>query len=324
VGNSQTVNTVSDTVSDSVSENFSRCARLATALPQPGSGETQKRFAALRSIASQNPSLGRLMEAHEDAVAILAEAGSERPVNVTMGVWASSASATKVLLKATPDGEFVLSGRTAFCGGAAFVDASLVLAEFQALSDDENARSEQLVLLSMNQTGVVVEEDSWPSTVFAEAGIRSVSFQNVHVGANQLVGPPGFYGSRPGFWHGAMGVAALWAGMADALVAMRKPEVGSDQISRVRDGRIHALVWSVTAALEHGARRIDENPHSTSGSDAIFARHHIYEAVKTIVGLVQDEAGPRRLAFDEELNQQIQSIELAIRQCHGDGDLLLL
>ena len=30
-----------------------------------------------------------------------------------------------------------------------------------------------------------------------------------------MIGTPGFYTNRPGFWQGAVGVAAVWAGIGD-------------------------------------------------------------------------------------------------------------
>ena len=50
-------------------------AELPDELPVPGGGRTTTRFTALWDVASSDPSLGRLAEAHYDGAAILREAG---------------------------------------------------------------------------------------------------------------------------------------------------------------------------------------------------------------------------------------------------------
>ena len=44
-------------------------------LPQPGGGQTASRWAVLAAVSEQNLTAGRVLEAHSDALAILAEAG---------------------------------------------------------------------------------------------------------------------------------------------------------------------------------------------------------------------------------------------------------
>ena len=52
-------------------------------LPQPGSGLTARRWAVLATAAEHNLTVARVLEAHSDALAILAEAGEP----VTQGTW---------------------------------------------------------------------------------------------------------------------------------------------------------------------------------------------------------------------------------------------
>jgi hypothetical protein len=311
--------------SNSVRDMFLRYARSGEAFPRVGFGRTANRFAQLRRAASQDSSLGRLVEAHEDAIEILAEAGMDRPRERALAVWASSASASKVVLQrsVSEDEHFELSGKMAFCGGAAFVDAALVLAE-SPQRENSDCRGNQLVLVRLNQPGVTVQDNSWTSPVFCDAGIRSVSFDGSRICPDQLVGKTDFYSTRPGFWHGSVGVAAGWVGMVDALLAMRETVSEPDQVALVRSGRVRALAWSMTAAVEYAAQCIDTNPSSLGAVDALAARHTIATNAEEIVRLILDEAGPRKIAFDDTLNVQVQAIQLAVRQCHGDRDLLLL
>ena len=65
----------------------------ASGLPLPGSGETWKRFQILADWSSFDLSLGRLVEGHSDALAVIAEAGM-KPAGESLkyGVWAARSS----------------------------------------------------------------------------------------------------------------------------------------------------------------------------------------------------------------------------------------
>ena len=60
-------------------------------LPQPGRGETAARWAVLAAASRESLTVGRVLEAHSDALAILAEAGEPVPAG-TWGVFAAEAA----------------------------------------------------------------------------------------------------------------------------------------------------------------------------------------------------------------------------------------
>ena len=63
---------------------------LATSWPRPGQGQTARRFELLRSTAENDLVLGRLVEAHADAVAIVSElSGPPIAPGQRWGVWAA-------------------------------------------------------------------------------------------------------------------------------------------------------------------------------------------------------------------------------------------
>src|ERR1700684_4030748 len=59
-------------------------------LPQPGGGQTARRWAVLAATGEHNLTVARVLEAHSDALAILAEAGEPVP-DGTWGVFAAEA-----------------------------------------------------------------------------------------------------------------------------------------------------------------------------------------------------------------------------------------
>ena len=202
-------------------------ARRGLSLPFPGHGKTSERLRALRAQAATDTSVGRLLEAHGDAMAILFEASVRPPPHAALAVWASGPTTSVRVEK--DDSGFVLNGRRSFCGGATIVDAALVTAD----SPD----GERLVLVDLNQPGVSVDSRTWKVAAFRDAGIATVHFTDVHVETASFIGPPGWFGSRPGFWFGAVGVGAVWAGMADLLLSSL-PDVLKNVVRQLNQERL--------------------------------------------------------------------------------------
>ena len=169
---------------------FADAARSGIDLPMPGCGRTADRFAALRSWARTDGSLGRLAESHFDAVAILREAGRRPPEGVALAVWASE-SGGKLVAKRTGD-VINLAGTKAFCGGASVVDAALVTA---MLDLGAGPTVPILLMVDLQESGLRVDPTSWTPTAFTEAGICTVDF-DLKLDPSRMIGAPGFYLDR--------------------------------------------------------------------------------------------------------------------------------
>ena len=199
----------------SVIPKFLDHARSQQSTPLTGSGHTAERFAVLRVAAADDPSLGRLIESHEDALAIHTEAGRDVPRGAALAVWAAESRGGLVLHRSGSG--FRVVGTKGFCGGASVVDAALVTVAWTDAGPDGSSPT-SLVLVPVRDAGVRVHPNEWRQPAFAEADVCSVEL-DLEIGADRLIGPPGFYTDRPGVWQGAVGVAAVWAGIGDALVA---------------------------------------------------------------------------------------------------------
>ena len=315
---------------------FLRDARRGLSLPIPGHGNTPERFRALRGEAAKDASVGRLFEAHTDAVTILFEASMPPPPMTALAVWASGPAKSSFVEK--DGGRFALNGRRAFCGGASIVDAALVLTD--------SPEGERLILVDLRQPGVNVDPGVWKAEAFRDAGISTVHFTNVEVGQDAFVGPPGWYGSRPGFWYGAVGVAAMWAGISDSLLA-RLPSLRryKDGISDAATGSIEASMWAVSALLDQAGRQIDALPdtertgrfgpsrdgwcHETHGfqgakSIALACRHTIRLLLEAAISAFDEEVGPAAVAFDADLARARAELTMSLGQTHRARDLVAL
>ncbi|MHB1533458.1 MAG: acyl-CoA dehydrogenase family protein, partial [Acidimicrobiales bacterium] len=177
----------------------------ASKIPLPGAGQTPQRLATLADIAGAELSLGRLAEGHADALAILAEADQAGDPG-RWGVWAARSADADLDARDT-GGMWVLDGAKAFCSGAGVLDRALVTARAGG--------AVRLFHVRLDHPGVSVLAGTWPSVGMAASMSATVRFAGVPA---EAVGPPGFYTERPGFWFGAVGGAACWAGGARALV----------------------------------------------------------------------------------------------------------
>lgn len=293
-------------------------ARRGLSLPFPGHGRTPERLRALRTQAATDTSVGRLLEAHSDAMAILFEASVRPPPRAALAVWASGPS-TSVRVESKGHG-FVLNGQRSFCGGATIVDAALVTAD----SPD----GQRLVLVHLNQPGIAVDAATWKVGAFRDAGVATVRFDDVLVKPASFIGPPEWYGSRPGFWFGAVGVAAVWAGIADLLLAslpgLRRHD---DDISHVATGSVEAANWAVSALLDQAASQIDA-PRATdlqrAKSIALSCRHSVRAQLESAILAFDQEVGPAALAFDAFLARTRTELQMSLAQTHGPRDLILL
>jgi hypothetical protein len=97
----------------------------AQSLKPPSAGDTPSRHAFLYEAGREDLSLARLAEAHQDAVAILQEAGRTPEPEALYGVWASEGPKAGVALSADGPASLPLDGTRNFASGAGIVDRAL-------------------------------------------------------------------------------------------------------------------------------------------------------------------------------------------------------
>lgn len=297
-------------------EEFLSDARSGAEMPAPGSGRTAERFAALRQQAAIDSSIGRLAESHADALAILREAGHEPPHAAALAVWASETGGSLIVRR--EECGFRLVGRKGFCGGATVVDSALITAHLESSDGVEPI----MLLVPLRRPGIRIDPSVWNTPAFPDAGISLVEF-DVVLDVGSVIGPPGFYTDRPGFWQGAVGVAATWAGIGDALVE-RAVFRADDSMATLARGEIAAHRWGIDAALAHAAAGIDASPNADAQPIALASRHVIARALDAILRLLDHETGPGPVAFDALWQRRRLELTLSLLQSHGRRDVASL
>jgi hypothetical protein len=295
---------------------FRREIGPAAAWPLPGSGRTADRFAELASVAARDLSVARLIEAHADALAILAEAGrGDLADGSAYGVWASDGTHGRLVASPVAGG-WRLAGIKQFASGTTIVDRALVTAHAP-----DGLR---LFVLALDQKGVEPETAGWATAAFASTATGMVRIATL-IPETQAVGAPGFYLARPGFWHGAVGVAACWAGGARGLSHRYVREHSRDDPHALAHrGAVAAACWGMTAALATAGAEIDADPLDLGGTAmarALTVRHLVERDAQEILLRLGRAAGPRAAAFDAWFAQQSADLALYLRQCHAERDL---
>ena len=283
-------------------------------LPLPGGGETGRRLEALAEFARRDLSAGRLIEAHADACAILAEASHEAPDGL-FGVWASEGPSSRVLAAPESHG-WRLDGMKQYCSGLGIVDHALVTAR----GPDGNL----LFLVSLDRPGIAFDGSTWRTDALAATATGTVTIEDLRLPPSHLVGDPGFYLERPGFWHGAVGVAACWAGGAAAVAEAFRESEREDAHTFAHAGAVEAERWSIGALLDAAAREIDGDPLDASGRArvrALVVRHLVERACRDVIDRAGRALGPGPLALDEEHRRRVADLTLYIRQHHAERDL---
>ena len=299
-------------------------AELATdpgTFPLPGQGATATRFEALAEVAADDLALARLIEGHADALAILAEAGRRpRRAAATYGVWAARSGTGGVT--ATPvQGGWTLTGEKPFCSGSGMVDRALVTAEAPdgyRLFDIDTATS---------VVGAV--PGSWPAVGMADSASETLRFGGPVLGVGDAVGPPGFYTDRPGFWHGACGVAACWLGGARGLARGVLDAVGPkpNDLVLLQIGRTAARLDGLYDELMAAARGIDADPLDTrdrARQRALALRQNIHSGAQDVLAWTASAGGARPLGHDRAQSRRAADLYVYLSQHHGDPDAVAL
>jgi alkylation response protein AidB-like acyl-CoA dehydrogenase len=277
----------------------------------------------LAALTENDVVAGRLAEAHADAVAILHELDGPTPGRGQLwGVWAAEAPHAVVTVREDDDVRTLLDGTKAWCSGAGICSHALITAR-----RDDNTRG--LYAVDLSQNGVTQLPDGWHNVGMHACDTRTVQLNGV-VGVP--VGKPGDYLSRPGFWHGGIGVAACWLGAARGVaaplyraIANEHEGAAADVHARAHLGAVDAALAAAEAMLVAAACYVDAEPQGDRAE--LFARR-----VRAVVEHAVDEAithtgralGPGPLVMDAKHAQRVADLAVYVRQSHAERDLAVL
>lgn len=284
-------------------------------LPLPGSGLTAERWRRLAALAALDLTLGRLAEAHTDATAVLVELGAEGLVagGGLWGLWAAEPPGAGAVARRQGEA-WVLTGRKPFCSGASVLDRALVSA-----TGPDGRR-----LFAVDVRDVRPVPGTWPAVGMAASGSVTVDLPDVPA---RPVGGPGAYLDRPGFWHGAGGVAACWyggaVGVGRALLGeARRRDLGPHALAHL--GAVDAVLADLERSLEHAADAVDADPQDTAGDARLRAarlRARVEAGATEVLDRVGRALGAAPVCLDAVHARRVADLPVYLRQSHAERDL---
>jgi hypothetical protein len=230
-------------------------------------------------------------------------------------VWTTDSPQEPVRAERIADLGWRLMGVKESCCGARLVNAVLVsaLAENSLLLFD----------VAMDEH-VRPQVSEWHTPALAETGTSAVAFDTVVIGTDSPIGTPDWYLRRPGFWHGTVGPAAVWAGGAMSLIDAAREFHPTQQVARAHVGAMEAVAWQLGAILDQCGREIDEDPEDIARRArvrALMVRHLVERACTEILERFGRATGGHLLAHDETVAKQYAALTLCIRQAQTERDL---
>jgi len=306
-------------------------------LPLPGGGRTLERWRALAAIAEHDLSLAKLYEGHTDALAILRELdpaseGQRLPGDDSVwGVWASEVPGGRVSFEPdTPaaDSDVLLTGVKHWCSGAKSGSHALLTVWPEKPGEGEKPElAPQLAWLDLAQPGVQVLSGAWKAVGMHASASLQVQFNRARA---HLVGRPGDYLSRPGFWQGGAGVAACWYGGTTALAnalfraVHQAPANLRSPFRLAAVGRVAVMMRSMALSLHDAAGWIDAHPRSDASAMALGVRLAAVQCATKVQEEVAAALGATPFCADAAFARAAADLPVFIRQSHGDRDCAAL
>ncbi|MET0147293.1 MAG: acyl-CoA dehydrogenase [Ilumatobacteraceae bacterium] len=280
-------------------------------VPLPGSGSTVSRLRTLATLAMADGSLARLAEGHLDAAAIRLELGAAAVCDTVLeAVWAARPEQLHAVRRREG---WRLHGDKPWCSGARGVDRALVT----AIDEDGRARLFQVAV------DRVTFADDWHPLGMRASDSRTASIDMV-VCATDEIGEPGSYVGRPGFWHGGVGVAACWHGLAQRLAADVAAQASrrDDPYLDAARGALGAEIAATTALLASAGRQIDDDPHDlvSARRRAQVVRLAVARTSRRVLEMSTAVGGAGPLCFDRSHQRAVADLTVYLGQAHEGHD----
>ena len=228
------------------------------------------------------------------------------------GVWAAEGPQATAEASAV-EGGWLLNGVKPWCSGATLCTHALITAQGPA--------GRALYSVALDPERTYPQPGGWQA-----AGLTGSSTEQVHFHDAPAfpVGGPGDYLTRPGFWHGAVGVAAVWwgaaAGIAEPLyAAARDGRAGAHALAHL--GAVETSLRASAALLRETAAAVDASPAEVGEQAALTVRAAVESTAAEVIDRVGRALGPAPLCLDRSHARRVADLTVYLRQSHAERDL---
>ncbi|WP_216935592.1 MULTISPECIES: acyl-CoA dehydrogenase family protein [unclassified Acinetobacter] len=277
-------------------------------IPYPASGATLRRWQILSQVSASNLSLGKLFESHLDALAILHELNVPVVKKGLWAVWAAEGGPRPLKLEAGK-----LTGIKPWCSASVWVQHGLLTYR------DEQQQS-QLLILDLPQAGIQHHQDAWQAVGMQHTLTARLELDQVKV---EKVAAPNAYLDRPGFWHGAAGVAACWYGATVRLAEYLKQAVllKPHPFKAMYLGDISRELLATQALFYQVADLIDQQPKFPHQLQIQALRAQVEATALNVLTQVGKALGAAPYCEQPHFARLAADLPVFIRQSHAAWDL---
>ena len=281
---------------------------ISAQVPYPASGDTLKRWQILSQVSANNLSLGKLFESHLDALAILHELNIPVMKNGLWAVWAAEGGPRPLKLEAGN-----LTGIKPWCSASVWVQHGLLTYR------DEQQQS-QLLILDLQQEGIQHYQDAWQAVGMQHTLTARLELDRVEV---EKVAAPDAYLDRPGFWHGAAGVAACWYGATVRLAEYLRQTflVKPHAYKAMYLGEISRELLATQALFYQVAELIDQQPQYSHELNIRSLRAQVEATALNVLTHVGKALGAAPYCEHPHFARLAADLPVFIRQSHAAFDL---
>lgn len=277
-------------------------------IPYPASGATLRRWQILSQVSASNLSLGKLFESHLDALAILHELNVPVVKKGLWAVWAAEGGPRPLKLEAGK-----LTGIKPWCSASVWVQHGLLTYR------DEQQQS-QLLILDLPQAGIQHHQGAWQAVGMQHTLTARLELDQVKV---EKVAAPNAYLDRPGFWHGAAGVAACWYGATVRLAEYLKQAVllKPHPFKAMYLGDISRELLATQALFYQVADLIDQQPKFPHQLQIQALRAQVEATALNVLTQVGKALGAAPYCEQLHFARLAADLPVFIRQSHAAWDL---
>ncbi|KUM12533.1 acyl-CoA dehydrogenase [Acinetobacter calcoaceticus] len=282
--------------------------KSAENLPYPASGQTYQRWQLFAQIAGFDLSLAKLFESHCDALSILNELGYQAEIdNQIWAVWAADGGPAPLQIK-----DNFCKGIKPWCSGAEFIHKALI-------SYKDNEGQSQLCIVDLNHSSIRTDLSQWHAVGMHATQTARVTFENTPV---KPIGQPNAYLERPGFWHGAAGVAACWYGAAVRLAVFlhQSCQVNPSAFKKMYLGELAQQLEITKQYFQYVSVLIDKQPMLSHEREVRILRAQTEQCCQKAIELVGKALGARPFCEQSTFANLIADLPVFIRQSHAAFD----
>ncbi|MCO8074086.1 acyl-CoA dehydrogenase [Acinetobacter lwoffii] len=281
---------------------------ISEQVPYPASGATLKRWQILSQVSASNLSLGKLYESHLDALAILHELNIPVEQKGLWAVWAAEGGPKPLTLQAGK-----LSGIKPWCSASVWVQHGL-------LTHRDEQQYSQLLILDLSQEGIQHHQDAWQAVGMQHTLTARLELDHVEV---EKVAAPNAYLDRPGFWHGAAGVAACWYGATVRLAEYLRQAVllKPHAYKAMYLGEISRELLATQSLFYQVAALIDQQPQHAHELKIRSLRAQVEATALNVLTHVGKALGAAPYCEHPHFARLAADLPVFIRQSHAAFDL---